>query len=312
MKPRYHPIAVLATVILSAFIVYATTYADERSNGADNQYNYAHYLFTQGQYLSAAAEFQRFAYFFPDDPRHDEARLKIGESLLKGGQIEAAIAQLNALTETPRIDTVVVESFFVLAECYLRLNREGQALIPLHNLIVLKQDVQIHDRAYYQIGWINIGQLNWKEARDAFAHISSSGKRRYRMEEISGAIDESNAISRKIPGLAGVLSILPGAGQLYCGRYEDALIAFVVDIGLFWASYESYDHQLNVLGTLLAIVGTGFYTSNIYSAVSSAHKINRDRQYRHVEEMKNRFMLTIGTDPIALNSSPAIGIRIKF
>lgn len=43
---------------------------------------------------------------------------------------------------------------------------------------------------------------------------------------ISEELEKEKQIARKNPRLAGFLSILPGAGQFYCERYQDALVAF--------------------------------------------------------------------------------------
>jgi hypothetical protein len=85
------------------------------------------------------------------------------------------------------------------------------------------------------------------------------------------------------------LAILPGAGHLYTERYQDALIAFLANSALFVAAYASFDNGNDVVGGLLTLIGLGFYSGNIYSAVSSAHKFNRrqtEQSIRHLQKRK--------------------------
>ena len=287
--------------------------ADFQPINADTQFEYAEFLFNAGSYDAAVVEYQRFAYFFPDDQRQRQSLFRIGESYFKLGTLQKALNQFQSLTNTDPLDQVATDSFFKLADCHIQMRQNGQALIVLHNLIALTKNNAARDQAYYVMGWIRIEQLEWQDARQTFDHLSIPGKENHHIEELTTAIDASSSIKRKIPGLAGSLSVIPGMGQLYCGRYEDALIAFMVNMGLFWASYESYDHDLNVLGTLLAVVGTGFYASNIYSAVSSAQKYNRDRQYRHVEQMKHDLMrLSFDASSHSHSLGPTIALKFTF
>ena len=287
--------------------------ADFQPINADVQFEYAEFLFNAGNYDAAVVEYQRFAYFFPDDQRQRRSLFRIGESYFKLGTLQKALNQFQSLTNTDPLDQVATDSFFKSIDCHIQMRQNGQALIVLHNLIALTKSAAVRDQAYYAMGWIRIEQLEWQEARQAFDNLSIPGKKNHHIEELTTAIDASSSIKHKIPGLAGSLSVIPGMGQLYCGRYEDALIAFMVNIGLFWASYESYDHDLNVLGTLLAVVGTGFYASNIYSAVSSAQKYNRDGQYRHVEQMKDDLMkLSFDASSHIQSLGPTIALKFTF
>jgi TM2 domain-containing membrane protein YozV len=90
----------------------------------------------------------------------------------------------------------------------------------------------------------------------------------------------------KDPTVAGVLAIVPGAGHLYCERPRDALISFLLNGALIYAAYEAFDEDLEVLGAVIAFFELSFYAGNIYSAVSSAHKYNRDEKNRFLNSLK--------------------------
>ena len=108
------------------------------------------------------------------------------------------------------------------------------------------------------------------------------------------------------PKLAGVLSVIPGAGQLYCGRYKDALSAFIVNGGLIWAAVESFDNELYALGTTISIFGFGFYTGNIYGAITSAHKYNQVQTQKYIRQLQKQYHIGL------LSPSKNDGIMLTF
>ena len=171
-----------------------------------------------------------------------------------------------------------VQSHFRISEGYLRSNQAGAAITSLRNLSIVTDDTGIRDEAYYRMGWIYIGMGQWEQAQGVFTRISQENRNTYRLEELSQALAEEPKMKRKSPKLAGTLAVLPGAGYLYCGRYQDALIAFLVNGGLIWAAYESFDNDLYALGTVITFVEIGFYAGNIYGSVASAHKYNRKNE----------------------------------
>jgi tetratricopeptide (TPR) repeat protein len=304
------PLKILMAATLVLFAAHDLLPADTIVLDADRQFEYAAHLQQQGRYLNSAAEYQRFAFYFPADPRVRLAEFKAGQAYLDAGDIASAKAQFQSLTKTPELDAVAADAYFMLTECHLKAREPGQALIVLHNLMALSQDQALRDRALLRMGWIHIHQLDWSQARLSFERISPQGRETHQIDELINALNTSDALQLKSPGLAGTLSIIPGLGQMYLGCYEDALIAFVVDVGLLWAAYESFDNDLNVLGSMLAIVGIGFYASNIYSAVSSAHKYNDTRKHRLVDQLRHKFEVGLGSSPHA--SGPNLVLTLKY
>jgi hypothetical protein len=158
--------------------------------------------------------------------------------------------------------------------------------VQLNNAIALAQVQAVKDRAYYNIGWIHLNFANWESAVSSFGKMSPAGQQQYRVDELNHALSMTSMIPTKSPTLAGALSFVPGAGQLYCHRYEDAFIAFAVNIGLIWAAYDAFDNKQYGLGGLLSFVGLGFYAGNIYGAVNDAHKYNHQQTQQFVDQLK--------------------------
>ena len=257
---------------------------------ADKQFDFAAHYFSNGEYFRAIGEYERFIYFFPQDDRVELAMYQIGMSYFKSKRFKEALTafgglidtQFNANREWPQI----AKSYFMVSECHLKLNAPGHAISNLNNLIAITDDTDVKDKAYYKIGWIYLEISSWKEARSYFDKISQENRDKYKLEKLSAELEGVNSIPRKSPKLAGVLSILPGAGYLYCERYHDAMFSFLLNGLLMYAAYESFDNGSYALGGVITFVGTGFYTGSVYGSVSSAHKYNQNHTNRFIENLK--------------------------
>ncbi len=255
---------------------------------SDKQFDFAEYYFINKEYLSAADEFKRFIYFFPQDERVEMALFKIGMSYFYSKQYIAAIGSFNTLIDGYGETDLCIKSYLMVSESHVKLRAYGAAVINLQNLIAITDDRDVEDEAHYRIGWIYIETANWEEARRYFSKISAQNTDKYRLKKLADELDREKLIPKKSPRFAGFLSIMPGAGFLYCERYQDALIAFLLNGGLIWAAYESFDEGHNALGALITFVEVGFYSGNIYGAINSAHKYNRNHTRRFIEKLKEK------------------------
>ncbi len=278
----------------------------------DRQYQFAETLFNNHQYRRAAEEYQKFSFFFPDDARGRPALFKAGRAFLLAKDPAAALDRFKELTDDAELDAIAVESHLMMAECNLQMNRITQAVLDLNNLIALSHDAEIRDRAYYRLGWLYIDLADWPAARKAFAKISTSRRSRFRIDELERELDQADRLPTRYPALAGTLSIIPGAGQLYCNRYEDALIALAVNVGLFWAAHDAFDQDQYALGGVLAFIGMGFYAGNIYSAVSDAHKFNQNQERQFSQSLQRH--LVLGSRPWESPSSAGVlfSLQVPF
>ena len=298
-------------VVLAAYVLStASSWASPLVIDAQRQFQYAEELYAEGQFQRAGEEYDRFAFFFPESPLRRTTLLKAAQSFLQAGAPSTALKRFNELTQRVPPDPVAVDAYFLAAECHVRMGNPNLAVIEMQNLITRTDDRALRDNAYLRIGWVYIDQMDWSGARYALQRISPEGRARHKVESIEAELARADEIPRKSPALAGTLSILPGAGQLYCGRYEDALAALVVNSGLFLAAYESFDNDLNALGALLTFAGLGFYTANIYGAVTDAHKYNQARQQDFAGRLRQQVSIGIGPGPSQHSQRISDGLRI--
>lgn len=275
---------------------------------ADTQYGFAEQYFLKGDYSRAVDEYKRFVYFFPGDERVERALYQCGMALYNGRQYADAVAAFNAVIDQFFSSELAVKSYFMVSESHIRLNQYGAAVINLHNLITRSHDADVKDEANYRLGWIYIETASWDNARLYFEKISRANREKFRLERLSAELAREAGIARKNPTLAGALSIVPGGGYLYCERYQDALFAFLLNGAMIWAAYEAFDDDNPALGALLTLVEVGFYSGSIYGAVGSAHKYNRGKTERFIENLKKYTKIDLSGDP----ESKSIRLSLKF
>lgn len=280
---------------------------------ASRQYAFADHLFQNGEYQRAAEEYQRFVFFFPAHELRRKAEFQTAEAYRLSGDLATAIKYYQPLTRFSGAepDPMAVDAYFMLSETYLRMRAVSQALLQLRNIIALCDKIDIRDKAYYRMGWIYAEQGDWRGAKRAWNLISTQS--RYPKQRLLKAAGEDMPqIPKKSPALAGTLSVIPGMGQLYLGRSQDALAAFVITGGTMWAAYEAFDNELPALGVMLSMVGASFYAGNIYSAVSGAHKYNHYQIQQFSTQFRQKLDAQIPHEQKAGGQSTGIGLQFKI
>lgn len=301
-------------IILATALCFAATAGARQANpltiDADGQFGFAESLFRAGDYAQGIGEFRRFIFFFPRDHRVAEALYKIGLSQYEIGRYADAVKTFTEITQRFPASQLSRDAHFKVSESYLKSGAAAQAVITLENYLQTTEDGDIRDEIYYRMGWIFVAGADWPRAEGAFAEISSTNRNMYRLDDLEEILAHAGELPCKNPTTAGVLAILPGVGHLYTGRPRDALISFVINAGLILAAVESFDNDLPVLGGVFTMVGLGFYSGNIYSAVNSAHKFNRTTTRSFIDQLTRGLKVNLGAGP--RQNSLALSLEVPF
>lgn len=260
---------------------------------ADMQFAYAETCFASRDYETAITEYKRFIHFFPADMRVEKAMFAVAMSEYQRESFQEAIV---AFTESEnRFPDALLSTrvAFMISKCYLKLMDTGNAIITLNNLLAQSGDDNIRDEAFHALGWIYIERGEFEKARSLFQKISLKNQSAYETEILSKALEKNALIPQKSPRIAGLLSILPGGGYFYCERYQDALVAFLLNGALIAASWEAFDQGNPALGGVIAAVEFGFYAGNIYGGIASAHKYNNQKTHDFIESLKENAQISI-------------------
>lgn len=285
--------------ILILFLLFS--YADVGESveiEADVQFEFARQYFSSREYDRAISEYERFIFFFPEDARIPQAMYEIALSYFESKNFKKALAAFAEIADKygdAAFSAFSAKAYFMISECYLKLDDPGQAVSNLYNLIALGDDKNIRDECFYRIGWIYIETASWDKAKDCFGKISPENKDDYRLQILADELNKTDSIAIKNPSISAGLAIFPGAGFLYCNRYQDALAAFLLNTGLMYAAYEAFDKENYALGGLTGIAELGFYAGSIYGSVTAAHKYNRAKTQSFIEKLKQKTKVVLSS-----------------
>lgn len=278
---------------------------------ADRQFQFAEHYFRAGQYYKAIGEYERFIYFFPKDARHELAMHKIGLSYFNGEKFKEAINAFNALLTTFPSTNFGAEARFWISECFVRQKKHLKAISYLNDIAATAKDNNIEDEAHYRRGWIYLEMHQWEKATESFELISPENRDKYRMESLFREMSKKKDLKTKSPSAAGILAIIPGAGHLYCERYMDATVAFLLNGAMIYAAYEAFDHDHDVLGGIITFFELGFYSGNIYSAINCAHKHNRAVRSQFFDYLRQNSRIKIGLNSNQNHADPRLLISYE-
>jgi tetratricopeptide (TPR) repeat protein len=283
---------------------------------ADAQLDFARSYLEAERPDDAIRELERFLHFFSDDARAVEARYAIGQLHLRAGDPERAARELQAVAagvgDGPHaMADPAVRAHFTLATAYTRMNEPGRAAAALQDLAARTENPEIRDAAFHRMGWIYLEAEAWRPAQLSFANIRPEAGEKYRLSDLDREMGGLSEIPRKRPAAAGALAAIPGAGYLYLGRHQDALIAFVLNGAIGLAAWEAFDGGNEALGGLLSAVGFGFYSGSIYGSISAAHKFNRDRTRDFLDRLKDRVGVGLSRGPSG-DDRIGLGFSVDF
>jgi len=279
---------------------------------ADHQFQFAERYFSAGEYYRAVAEYERFIHFFPEEPRVPLAMYKVGLSYQKGEHFTQAVQAFHSLIEKHGASELATKSHFRMSESQVKLKEFENALATLDSLLRQGPDLDVKDEVYYKQGWILLEMDQWEKAQVSFDSISPKNEGTYRLKKLSKEINKRQCVKSKNPTTAGWLAVIPGAGHLYCERYRDALIAFVLNGAMIYAAYEAFDHDNEALGGLITFFELGLYSGNIYSAVNSAHKYNRKQKRDFFQYLKKHAVLEASAGRLGEEQALVLSYKIVF
>ena len=279
----------LTLILLSAFLLQfsqvSSTHAAEPG--------FADSLFNEGDYFRAITEYKRYLYTYPDTPAAARAQLNIARSYLlaerwQDGEtaLQQVIDKYAGSTEAEIAHILHMESAFKQGKLSLVV-QPTQTTAPTHlSLLDQQQRLRIWSLAYQ-------GDYSLASSFDL------TGPGRPTQEDLH----HLEQLPLKSPALAGTLSaILPGSGQLYAGRYREAGLALLLNAAFLAGGLQAIDTGNEVLGGILLFFEAGWYGGNIYNAMNSVHKYNRDLQQSTLMEMRQRshFFLLLDDDAAIL------------
>lgn len=147
-------------------------------------------------------------------------------------------------------------------------------------------DIYCQSKALLLEGLLYAKLYNWQGSMDAYQMLS--GYDTYQnVAKVNLALAKNGLNYKgKSPGLAGVLSIIPGLGYAYSGHKGTAISAFLINGLLAYATYTSFKNENYGLGILTGVFNLSFYIGNIYGGVKSAKRYNEQNKKSIINKLK--------------------------
>jgi len=270
LRKSWIPAVLLMLLLLPSHAVGAQITLD-----SDEQFRFAVQTMEKSDYLRAVVEFERFLRFFPEDKNVPKAKLLIAQCYLKAKDYESARKSVHEILNVYRGTLVGGKALFLMGESYYEQGLYEEAERYFKGVIGAYPEPELKNSAAYRLGWIQMQTGKWQEASETFKTVGAGSPLFPNAQDLSVKSLGGELLPYKDPTTAGALSVVPGLGHVYCDRYKDGLVAFLLN-GLFiWATIEAFQEDQEVLGAVLGFIELGFYSGTIYSAVNSAHKHNR-------------------------------------
>lgn len=291
--------ALIAAVGICLFLSQGDAGAGEGDR--EKQLGFAETLYNEGDYYRAITEYKRFNFLYPVDLLVEKSDFRIGECYFKARRWSEAIDVFKPfILKYPR-GSFRDNAIFMRGQAEKQLKRYPDALSTFDELIK-SQSLAFSDKARYERAMILVEQEEWLKAREAFATLSEDIPLYPSAIRFSQGLERMDQIPQKSPAVAGTLAaILPGAGHLYTERPRDALVSFLLNGSFIWAAIELFRNNNYVAGGIVTFFEIGWYSGNIYSAVSSAHKFNRRVQEEFIQGLKEKSGLSFYRDQDGAN-----------
>ena len=274
------------------------------AQGGRGTLGFADSLFAQGDYYRAVTEYKRFLFESPRSPRAPHAALSIALSYLAGSRWEQAETALRRVQHDFPATAEAGRAALLLAEVPFRRGDFALARSRLHALLTAPVAPPVKQQARALLPWTLIEENRFAAARQ---ELTAEGTPRAR--QLAAALPPLEKLPRKSPLLAGTLSaLLPGAGQLYAERPRDAALALALNGAFLAGAWQSFANGEGVVGGILLFFEAGWYSGNVYNAVNSTYKLNRDRREAAKSRLRRRFGLTLVPAP----GGGELGVRLRF
>ncbi len=251
---------------------------------AERLLKFAGNLLGEGDYYRAITEYKRFISYYPLSPKIPDARIGIANSYYKAEKYSEAIDSyrdfLNKYPENARLEEAILN----LANSFIKTKDRDSAMRLLNEIEKEMPDSDVAEKLKLLLGKNLIREGRYEDAERELGNIKEKSGEKEDADKLLENLKGVKELKLKSPMLAGLMSsVLPGAGQVYSGRKKDAVFAFLLN-GLFaWGAIESFNRDIYVAGAILSFFEFGWYTGNIYNAVSNTHKYNRKLQNNYLD-----------------------------
>jgi hypothetical protein len=269
------------------FFLFTVTVSPEASAAESDlvgmQKRFIRELYHQKRYFDAITETRRLMAFDAGGD-HKDYFFFIDINYFLGGQYRTVVLNITARPGTPDFRNGIL-----LSQSYLKLGMNDRGLetaLRIRYSSVTGQDryplLARRAEAYLACGMYR--ELSG-EIQAAEQFIPDKNRLRILREEV----DSYRQVPLKSVPLAVTLSVfVPGAGQMYAGKWLQGIVSFVGVVGLAGGAILLNRQGNKDLSYVFIAFSSVFYLGSIYGAFNAAQSANEDLQRTFREDVKRK------------------------
>jgi len=146
-------------------------------------------------------------------------------------------------------------------------------------------------RSQYALGLTYARLGKWKLSQEELKKLSQKDPNHPLSKQAQGVIsllDQGETIPEKSPWLAGTLSLIPGLGKVYTHHYGGAIIAALINGGLAFVIYDSFNNDRIAVGAVFSAVFVATYSANLVGGYRSANRYNARQEDKFADQVFNK------------------------
>jgi hypothetical protein len=218
-----------------------------------NILKFADHMFEQKDYPTALGEYKRYVFMGDSQPEYIASH--IIECLTNLKKFD------EALEEAEHFQNSAQQYYTKGMIYYLAMSYDSS------RSYLVRTDPPYTDRARKIMGLGYAEEFNFQKASE-YIHLPLPGPQ------------------HKSPVLGGILSLVPGAGHFYSGRFSDGIYALVIVGAASALSWYYYDRDENIKFGFCLGAAILFYAGNIYGGINAARNYNFYQDLTYLEKIK--------------------------
>jgi TM2 domain-containing membrane protein YozV len=295
--------ALFRTLTLSLAFVAGTSLAQT----PERDFGYSLFLLGQDDPYRAVSALKRLSYDANQTPWADKANLLIGRIYAEQQEAQAAVYHFTLVADGGTGAFNAPAQLLMWQQLCKNPPQMRSCVAQLEQATdAWNTGLPQYLRLYYSV---LLGDLLNDNVR-----VANNPVLQQRLAALVTVSQERQRLSLKSPLLAGLLSaVLPGLGQLYAGRWVDAVVALLVNTVLIGGTVLlALPPTSSLVGAIvLGVFASGFYGGSIYNAVSDANRANEAIYAKFASDLEARFYprVTLGVSGAELVFGYRFGIE---
>ena len=228
---------------------------------------FSNHLYEEGEFMSAAAEYERFQFLSPSGP--DSVKLRIAKCYLQAERADLANKCLSGLLRSPHAASSSTEASLLLGYTYFLQKKYDSCLAVVRS----REGEYIPGAGPVEPEFLLAAACmvarRWDDAEQILKSNTSSDA----WEQLNQLELKGRGGAEKSPVLSAMFSaVVPGSGKVYAGKPIDGIFSFIA-IGLTaWQSYDGFsrDGTKSAKGWILGSLGLTLYAGNVYGSALEA------------------------------------------